>query len=63
MYHLKAVLQPVPRTIVPQTHDVFGIAVKSYNAAQLSHKTCGPKSNAPEMGANVVNNGSRLNRN
>jgi hypothetical protein len=63
MHHLKTLLQSIPRTIVPQAQDVFGIAIKSYNAAQVTHKPCGPKSNTPKMRANVIDNGTRPNCN
>jgi hypothetical protein len=59
MHHLKALSQPIPRTVAAQTHDVFGIAIKSHNAAQVARKPCGPKSNAPNMGANVIDNRTR----
>jgi hypothetical protein len=61
MHHLKTVPYPVPRTVVSQTYDVFGIAIKSHDAAQVTRKPCGPKSDTPNMGANVIDNGTRSN--
>jgi hypothetical protein len=63
MHHLKAVLQPIPRSVVPQTRSVFGIAIKSHNPSQITHKPCAPKSNTPKMRADVIDNGTRPNRN
>jgi hypothetical protein len=61
MHHLKAVPQPVPYTVLPQTHDVFGIAIKSDNPACVTRKPNGPKSDTPNMGADVIDNAARPN--
>jgi hypothetical protein len=42
--------------MVPQTRDVFGITIESYNTAQVAHKQSSPESHGPYMSANVIDN-------
>jgi hypothetical protein len=61
MHNIKACRQMVPHTAFPQCCRVFGITIKSYNAAQLTHEPCGPKSDSSYVRANVIGNSTRLN--
>src|SRR6202011_3020416 len=62
MYHLQVTFQSVPRTIAPQTFDIFGVSIKSYNTAQVAHQLGSAKSHSSHMGANVIANRTRPNR-
>jgi hypothetical protein len=61
MHRLKALSQPVPGTVITQTLDIFWIAIKSYNPAQVTCEPCCAKSDTPKMCANVIDNGTRPN--
>jgi hypothetical protein len=42
MHHSQAILQPIPRSVFLQTRDAFGVAIESYNQAQVAHQLSCP---------------------
>jgi hypothetical protein len=56
VYHAQATLQPIPRTVFLQTHDVFGVTVESYNKTQVTNKQSCPKRHSAHVSADVIDN-------
>jgi len=61
VHYSQAISQPIPRSMVPQTRDVFGITIESYNTTRVAHKPSCPESHSSQMGANVIDNRARPN--
>jgi hypothetical protein len=61
MHYAQAISQPIPRSMLSQTRDVFGVTIESYNMTQVAYKPSCPESHSPQMGANVIDNGARPN--
>jgi hypothetical protein len=58
MHDLKATVQSVPHSIVPQAFDILGISFKSHNLTQFAYKLGGAESHGAHVGANVIDNGT-----
>jgi hypothetical protein len=54
MHNIKACRQMVPHTAFPQCCRVFGITIKSYYSAQLTHQPRDPEGQTSYMRANIV---------
>jgi hypothetical protein len=61
MYHLKVILQSVPRTVAPQALNIFGVSIKSDNTARVAHKQGSAQSHGSHVRANIIDNSTRPN--
>jgi hypothetical protein len=54
VHHAQAILYTIPGTVFPQTLDVFGVTIKSYNHAQVAYELSCPECHDPYVSPDVI---------